>query len=755
MERANRLGILNDTVKFISGQINNAVFGTFSAHYPASEFEREREDGTTIFDLNPDVRVFIGGADVTKDVDGVTTNNTMEGNTCNITLNNPRGRYEISKMDLMKKWREDKDILAAYDYKDYERQDPLSYDKIAQKLGDSILGAGGGAAVGQSIDMIKQTGVLVNSLFGSAPTVRGTTRMLFETKFASGIVRQVGDLVFDYRDPVIVFMKGRFSPYWYFAFTGFVVKYSDSDAYGDTNVITLTCEDTTTIWKRTKWSMRSAFYSSANLENMMLNNNSSSNTCMYEDLTTGASFSQMLKTMAYSYNFRGAVYNCSPLQYGKEGANAYLDYTLNQGDIYNDALNSLKEGCQIGETMKTTDSGFLANIANRVIKANSGTIKCSDIDYLGFKGGPNKHPLSPANALYFQHNEVQLTQFTGNNITKAYDLSVRFWEADHEMDSYYKTDPNKGTGWKDNKAFGVCGVHPALDYTFLNNFNILEDVWKQIYSNKKAIDGLIVTPYEKILETVAGHPSESNAGISGIKDKPSGTNFNFFRPRLFVLIPQKYANVRGQTGGIAKSIGKIFNEESTSVHEFIKTKLKNVEYQMYCSPMGDVFIEPDLYDMHPLEFCGKIEARDIVKKELKTNFQSRFTNDTGKTIVKNPEIPAYFFNPKANHPFFIMEKDRIRNTQEFTPDNIKTTVNVQGSATLMGGAVENVFKNAGEIMSAVTNLSLGSGGGKVQSNNIFQSGRYVANGLQDYLNDNDTASRVKFYGDKLAAVKEQ
>lgn len=159
------MAILKDIDQMIRTATQSCVYGTFAQTFDPKEFEREREDGTTILDLNPDCRVFIGGAEVTADVNSVSINNSMDGSVCTISLNNPRGKYEISKMDLMKRWREDKDILAAYAYPELKKQDPLNFDKLAQKLGGSILGSGGGALVGQAIDMTKK---IVDTLGGLA-----------------------------------------------------------------------------------------------------------------------------------------------------------------------------------------------------------------------------------------------------------------------------------------------------------------------------------------------------------------------------------------------------------------------------------------------------------------------------------------------------------------------------------------------------------------------------------------------------------
>ena len=195
------------------------VFGTFGVEYDPSEFEKIVAD-SPYYNVNllPDCRVFVFGTEITKDILSVTVNNAVNSiGTCQIQLANPRGKYVIQRNDLRKKsngdfgWREDKDILASYTYKQFERMSPgnILQDLVKYAAGNS--GAEAISAFNKAKDLI--TGTFANP---HAPT----TRMIFETKFYSGINKCVGDIVFDYRDPVIVFFKGRFSPYWYFGFSG-------------------------------------------------------------------------------------------------------------------------------------------------------------------------------------------------------------------------------------------------------------------------------------------------------------------------------------------------------------------------------------------------------------------------------------------------------------------------------------------------------------------------------------------------------
>ena len=101
------------------------VFGSFGLDYPVSGIELDRNDGVTLINSNPDVRVFVCGGELTKDVISVNVGKKLnDRGTCSIQIANPRGKYNITINDLVSDdknsdgglWREDKSIQATYDY---------------------------------------------------------------------------------------------------------------------------------------------------------------------------------------------------------------------------------------------------------------------------------------------------------------------------------------------------------------------------------------------------------------------------------------------------------------------------------------------------------------------------------------------------------------------------------------------------------------------------------------------------------------
>jgi len=747
-------------------QINGSVFGTFNVQYKPEEFERIREDGFTVMGMVPDCRVFIYGAELTKDVLDVSVNNSLEGNTCDITLTNPRGRYEITKQDLMGKWREDKDILAAYDYSQFNRMAPGLFDNFMDKITETAFGKKGATAIKQGMNIARSANSLMGS-GGGIPKVRGVTRQIFETKHYSGITKHNGDVVFDYKDPVYVFFKGRFSPLWYFGFTGIITGWDDSDAYEQTYSIKLKCEDITTLWKRSKLTEQGAMFAFSRGEDRFKGTNTGQSTNPTQ-LAATFNFSDLIKVAVYSYNYGLKAYNCHESNPGKytnpdvgaaavAGASVIGGTSLKSGGSFKSKLKKLQDeafidarymftrsvgGWGISLNGKSSFSGSNKGASGSSIRIgslqNAGIIPISEITYIHKKQFNtkkyklNESPLGPSAPIYFQLNEIEFPEkiaFTGDNLKSMLNVSVRYWEAEHSIASSLSSDASNitGTGWKDNKAFGIAGVHPALTYDFISNFNILDGIWQQCYKSKKEIDKVIMSPNDKIRSTVGGMPTElvRNDELSKAKLDPIGTAFNFFRPRLFIILPRRFSDRNKKAGpGKFQQFENLFKESATSVYEFLKEKTKSVEYLMYASPCGDVFIEPELYDFHPLDFSSKIESKNIIVKEVPVKVRS-YSGLTNQPATRQSK--AYMFNSYANHPFFIMEKDRMRTTQTFNHQLIHTEVTVRGGTMEGGGILEVIDEQTAEAVTAVASGRMSRG---YSMQTAFANGVYVADGFQ-------------------------
>lgn len=749
----------------------SAVFGTFGINYDSSENERIRDDGFVALGLVPDCRVFIYGVEVTKDVSEVSVQNNIWGNTCRISLQNPRGRYEISKQDLMGKWREDKDILAAYTYDQYLRPDPRMWDSLMDKISTAAFGKSGAKKIQTGLNVAKKIQGLLGNPYG-IPSVKGVTRQIFEVKHASGLTKRSGDIVFDYRDPVYVFFKGRFAPLWYFGFSGIVSGWDDSDVYDSSQVLQIQCEDVLALWKKAKFTKSGAFFPFARAEDRMRSTSKKSAT-QIADVSVINSFSDLIKIAAFTLDYGKFAYNCHASKPGRyfgstksmtfEGAKNPI---ANMGDsaVYKEFINTLKKDAWIdragsmefdftgddsGKYMFTrapAELGLSAGMSSSLGKLGTGKSSLVDISNIGyiFHGlfgsksySLNDSKFSPSNSLFLQFNEIEFPEsvpFNGSNLSAYLNLSIRYWEAMHSISKNETV-----TGWKDNKFFGIAGPHPALTWDFVSNFNILNNIWEQCYIGKNKLASLVMSPNDKIRSTVAGEPTElaSKDGLAQATTGISGTAFNFFRPRLFLILPMRFSDrIKSASGGTFGKLGEIFKESSTTVFQYFSEKIKALEYVMYASPLGDIYIEPELYDFHPLEFSKNIDTTNIIKKKevISIRTQSGLTD-----VTKGRKDKAYMFDTNANHPFFIMEKDRIRTTQTFKHSLIHTAVEVQGGMNPQGGVLELLTD---KLASATTAIGLKQRSQGIIGANVFVYGTYVADGYQKMLDPGSVANKV-------------
>lgn len=901
--------IQNSALKnlFAGNPTEGTVFGSYGLKYPVDDIERERDDGTTIIDLKPEVRVFICGGEVTKDVVNVQVDRRVSSeSSCSITLANPRGKYNVSLQDLMGNWREDKDILSTYDYDWIKSNYRDNYDAVD----NAIKYAAGGDIANQIKDLVKN----------AAPknTVVPITKMIFDVKHASAITKKEGDVIFDYRDPVYVFMKGRFSPYWYFAFSGVVAKYNESYRYGAEQTLNLECYDLLYLLKRKRYYQRGALLAAANIEASVRNvenvnatkpitspaESTPTNLLKYalfhqkpekedldkiknlsffeSDLTsdinktgygTEKSYDQQMKLFKdshkvedsdafipamyrswslknkYNYtikakettefqiefkfgssndfkkgsentitqlllkvkelksrnlkfNIEGYTDGFGAYQYALDLSNArakhiasilgvdwdrkskvdnatiYIDsipytpigitkedYTVEvdmlqevkgygMGDESHKASKPGDQGIyatvryyniQTGDLVSNgsfekyksgelTAGGHNSNVLNitNIKKQDNGNLAGANIDdqmnrrivlsviiaepivkdkntfddWSSFVkerkpqiADPDMFTLSEINDIYFQWNGVNIDDFKEPVIKYHYDTLVRYWVRDFSLNKNDFEKYNK-TGWKQDSGFGISGIHPALSYEFINNFNILPGVWKAITDKgniKSDVDRIVVRPYDKIKECIFGSPTEI-APSNSDKQFPYGNEFNYFRPRVITLLPNKFLSNKLP---VNLASFKLFGIESTTTYEYIEKLCTEMDYAFYTSPMGDIIFEPKMYDMHPLYFqkhpkypvndfslktFEKIEKRNIIRRAFNTELvgkpisfrATQYTNTKGDELIGYRKDFAYNFNPKANHPFFVMEKDISDFNDVFNSDMLKTSLTIMG-----------------------------------------------------------------------------
>lgn len=967
----------NKASSTLEGFNKGTVWGSWGYEFQAlNDIERERTDGVTLIDLNPEARVFICGAEVTKDVVNVTTNSTDDnGNTCEIVLANPKKKYNISIQDLIKdgntsRWREDKDINGTYEHSWLKKQGRPSF---GQKLNSFLNDVG--TISGQISTQIQD---IINS-FKKSKTGVPLTRLLYEIKFRSGYDKKAGELVFDFKDPVYVFFKGRFSTFWYFGFTGVVNSVSETFRYGSSQTVTLQCIDPLLLMKRKRFTRQTSFVRAGMLEQSIRYGQENQN--VFKDgIEPKDGLDGIFKKIFFEQNKNliSNVVNCHPYYALDEGTSGdpkksytitnyeYTDskstseqdlkkqessfiqhwykYLLvkNKSDplfiqtkkkqfevfdlqsveknpevrkikkepvtysnihfLFDQAVpyseNTLTSSSALGErTKKDLDSLYQQVVVNSANNAtitivghtdNHGTkahnsalslqranaiktliekrkagdpkygtkvitiltkgVGSSESYYKKYKSypiyepdlsdsmssdvtagtsvsswyinssgeyqswtttkpqegygwsspplvsagsdlhdvfdrrievieesdmtsvsettasyddyanwviqqkphlaDPNGFKFGPWSFLYYQYNQLNISEFTEKNLKLFFDTSIRFWphyQPAGGIKELVGDEKEQYTGWRAHKAHGVCGIHPALTEDFINNFHIIEEIYATMITNEKLLDQVNMTPLEKIQETVMGVPTELPS-----KNGPTqlSSQYNYFRPRVFFIMPQ-YASRQG-VFKLEFSDLQIWKKDTISTYDAIREYVnKTNEFTLYCSPMGDIFIEPLMYDFHPFKFYDKIEERDpVLNREKDTGNTStpiwfRVTKNTteGEQVFYKKDY-AYLINPKANYPFFLSNKDMTGFTHVENPEFYKTSVMVQGamSDTSTNAIALNVLLDSDPFETAARlNISQSS----KTTPSIFQTGAYIADGFSNILRDNNKHS---FFG---------
>lgn len=203
--------------------------------------------------LNQGARIFIAGYDVTADITNLNISHADEGQMqCTFDLANPMDKYILTRGDIQTFINsgligENADPRYFYGNSDIH---PLyaSYNSDNSKIALPF----GGADITRDIYAEEDNFTATTPIdFKSHDTTSGYKNvspdtmfkhMLFVVKWYSGIKKMEGDYIFDFKEPVIVFLQGRHTPFWYFGFTGFMTTYNSSWSYGGEPIISITAE---------------------------------------------------------------------------------------------------------------------------------------------------------------------------------------------------------------------------------------------------------------------------------------------------------------------------------------------------------------------------------------------------------------------------------------------------------------------------------------------------------------------------------
>jgi RNA binding exosome subunit len=276
-------------------------------------------DEKIIFEgLNQKYRVFIAGYDVTPDVSNLTISQKLDGEmTCSFSLENTKNKYVITKEDLeinIPKIVENKSIreTSSRNFNTSASIDRVTLNStinLKTTSSDGIISSdgvdisvGGRKVINHEInDVYNRRSYYWKSPTDSTPTSLNPQlmlkHMLFVVKWLSNIEKGEGECIFDYKEPVVVFLQGRFSPMWYFGFTGGLKDFNISYDYGGTQSINITCASRKYFLSKTV-EVNSAVAKNFNLEakNIDLRVNRSLNTGL-KDVFTAKYLKNLFTTM--------------------------------------------------------------------------------------------------------------------------------------------------------------------------------------------------------------------------------------------------------------------------------------------------------------------------------------------------------------------------------------------------------------------------------------------------------------------------
>lgn len=503
--------------------------------------------------LNQRARIFIAGYDVTQDVESFTITNNMDtGMTATMNLLNPRDRYRVTRNDL------ETNIYNVLEEnpKRYGNKDILpTYDLEGRPFSLTSAGINGLVYKREMNNLYeKDTG-------GSDANINLQYKdylfkhMLFLVKWHSGIRKQENDFIFDYKEPVIIFLQGRFSTFWYFGFTGGIISYNSTFSYGGENAISLTLGS-----RRHFLGIKSRVLTPAIAQNLVETRNVAANNASQsmrppikeqqsgkriEDIIPDlflaqTSLNESFKYPVFPVNFMKTTDRSSRAQSWLQFFKTYLikkresyvrqnkDTTLNA--LFTDAfsgLNAIYEKLLFNHSDgykgfdfedKTRQFNYLLNIPTRDIY--NGIDKY--VDPLFFKppqdevtdkidSVTDRRDISdPLNKVYsailgdniYQVSVFSVKPYSGRNINTILEANtLRFWETDFGFGGKGKND---NCVWRVNKSAGVIGVHPAVHEDFVNSFHILPKIFDAVVNNRHTHSKVLDPGTPEKVETLKG-----------------------------------------------------------------------------------------------------------------------------------------------------------------------------------------------------------------------------------------------------------
>lgn len=523
-------------------------------------------------------RVFIAGYDVTPDVMSLNITQEREGHSsCSISLANPRNKYVVTKEDLLLYFDNTEDGITpvlknSYTLSSYKYTQAAAPDRGTWKNPDAPFKDFGHPNQSELKNVYSHE---VNQVYqretpNNVSPEMTFKEMLWKVKRHSGIYKFEGDPIFDFKEPIIIFLQGRYSPFWYFGFTGFLTGYNKNFDYGGEPAIEITGAS-----RKYQFSLQTEVTNPALVQALSLEAKNVNN-------RADASMNNVLKNFINGKTLKDAIINmflkfvqdeklgglpAIPVNYWEPNYVSFFEDVLKSDeDKDNYAIRSTKQNFfESGFTvLSDAVAGLWKKIVTQLVSSDKGRgvfevggatpkVLCvTNIDTRNFyetieiprvpnnseeEKAPEKSddklikeaktepvkprsPGDPLNSNYsfilgdsiYQVYTFTVKPYTTTNVHNIYDSNtVRLWESD------FKYDQNS-CKWESYQSIAAIGLHPALTEDFVNKFHILPKIYGITRDNSSPRERSI--PVETVIEVLESSPIDVpvNLNIDPLKN---------------------------------------------------------------------------------------------------------------------------------------------------------------------------------------------------------------------------------------------
>ena len=527
----------------------------------------------------PSYRVFIYGHEVTNDVTAINAemHDGAAPNMCQITLLNKNDRYIVTTRDVASIKKVNNfylgSIFSSRMSDKFERNLKSSLDRNAVGLNalsrDNILSRG----VVKDADFyvmdevkrrILESKSIIPRLGQDTASMKDYIGRPLSERIAKYYSKDTpvypihdGSPIFHPMDPVRVFMRDPFNPEdWYHFFCGFVSDMTETCDENNARTVSLAVEDPTKLLRYTRVGLNPGIFDKAAVTEDDLTAHS-----LWSNFLTGLSLPQMF----YLLLFGSEKVNALP---SKEA----MDRIKNQ----NTRL--------VGVGHFSYDGSIIATIGDDISKSEDSqqlSVQQTDTAAPSQNGAETAGQVKPQTI----SSDVGASDGVRKEVLRISVKDAGAWQAllDHKV---YPSDLR--TMAKDDDRKNEDVMSQRYESVYVSNINDGRSLAEQLFGNagNTSDQDAFVYDTNKIVEYIGTHPDEYL--VDG--------------GRLMMLIPSGIGTENDNIvdkGIIASPYQKT---EWSTVGQVMYETVDRIQFVMYCTPRGDIVVEPPMFDADPSFF---------------------------------------------------------------------------------------------------------------------------------------------------------